>query len=161
MVFPGLVDWSSAETCRHCQGSWQVLGPLGRPGAAGRAHTFFLVDNTSRYMISSTYCAFWINSVYWAQGFYQLLEAKVTVRCRQQDVEVVQVGLVLIQSVMIWCCIKMHSIIRTALLSKCVFIFCFNTWQAAINKSIKTYKESVKSNIVVRIDQERFLPADM
>ncbi|XP_075875297.1 V-type proton ATPase subunit E 1a [Nelusetta ayraudi] len=56
------------------------------------------------------------------QGFYQLLEAKVTVRCRQQDLELVQ---------------------------------------AAVNESIKTYKESVKSNIVVRIDQERFLPADI
>lgn len=39
----------------------------------------------------------------------------------------------------------------------CVFI----DWQAAVNKSIKTYQESVKSNIVVRIDQERFLPAGM
>ncbi|XP_072290862.1 V-type proton ATPase subunit E 1a [Eucyclogobius newberryi] len=56
------------------------------------------------------------------QGFYQLLESKVTVRCRQQDVEMVQ---------------------------------------AAVNKVIPIYKESVKINIVVKIDQERFLPSDI
>lgn len=52
------------------------------------------------------------------QGFYQLLEPKVTVRCREQDVAMVQ---------------------------------------AAIEKNIPLYKEAVKSNIVVRIDQQRFL----
>lgn len=57
------------------------------------------------------------------QGFYQLLESKVTVRCRQQDVEMVQ--------------------------------------QAAVNKVVPIYKDSVKSNIVVKIDQERFLPSDI
>lgn len=56
------------------------------------------------------------------QGFYQLLESKVTVRCRQQDVEMVQ---------------------------------------AAVNKVVPIYKDSVKSNIVVKIDQERFLPSDI
>ncbi|XP_069018894.1 V-type proton ATPase subunit E 1a [Embiotoca jacksoni] len=56
------------------------------------------------------------------QGFYQLLEPKVTVRCRQQDVEMVQV---------------------------------------AVNKNIMKYKEAVKSNIVVKIDRERFLPSDI
>lgn len=56
------------------------------------------------------------------QGFYQLLESKVTVRCRQQDVEMVQ---------------------------------------AAVNKVIPFYKESVKINIVVKIDLERFLPSDI
>lgn len=59
----------------------------------------------SRYVSVLIYCVFSINSVYWAQGFYQLLEAKVTVRCRQQDLELVQVGLGLLQSVMI-CCYK-------------------------------------------------------
>lgn len=54
------------------------------------------------------------------QGFYQLLEPKVTVRCRQQDVEIVQ---------------------------------------AAVDKNIPIYKEAVKSNIIVRIDHERFLPS--
>ncbi|XP_034541204.1 V-type proton ATPase subunit E 1a [Notolabrus celidotus] len=54
------------------------------------------------------------------QGFYQLLEPKVTVRCREQDVEMVQ---------------------------------------AAVSKDIPIYKEAVKMNIVVRIDQERFLPS--
>ncbi|XP_071371567.1 V-type proton ATPase subunit E 1a isoform X2 [Centroberyx affinis] len=56
------------------------------------------------------------------QGFYQLLEPKVTIRCRQQDVEMVQ---------------------------------------AAVNKNIPIYKDAVKSNIVVKIDQERFLPSDI
>uniref|UniRef100_UPI003AAECD32 V-type proton ATPase subunit E 1a isoform X3 n=1 Tax=Centroberyx gerrardi TaxID=166262 RepID=UPI003AAECD32 len=55
-------------------------------------------------------------------GFYQLLEPKVTIRCRQQDVEMVQ---------------------------------------AAVNKNIPIYKDAVKSNIVVKIDQERFLPSDI
>ncbi|TNN85078.1 V-type proton ATPase subunit E 1 [Liparis tanakae] len=54
------------------------------------------------------------------QGFYLLLEPKVTIRCRQKDVEMVQ---------------------------------------AAVNKNIPIYKEAVKSNIVVHIDQERFLPS--
>ncbi|XP_062245444.1 V-type proton ATPase subunit E 1a [Platichthys flesus] len=52
------------------------------------------------------------------QGFYQLLEPKVTIRCRQQDVEIVK---------------------------------------AAVIKTIPIYKEAVKKNIAVRIDQERFL----
>lgn len=56
------------------------------------------------------------------QAFYQLLEPKVTIRCRQQDVEIVQ---------------------------------------AAVNKNISIYKDAVKSNIVVKIDQERFLPSDI
>lgn len=56
------------------------------------------------------------------QGFYQLLESKVTVRCRQQDVDMVQ---------------------------------------AAVNKVIPIYKESVKINLVVRIDPQRFLPSDV
>lgn len=54
------------------------------------------------------------------QGFYQLLEPKVIVRCRQQDLEMVQ---------------------------------------AAVTKNIPIYKEAVKMNIVVRIDQEHFLPS--
>ncbi|KAI3371583.1 hypothetical protein L3Q82_024153, partial [Scortum barcoo] len=56
------------------------------------------------------------------QAFYQLLEPKVTVRCRQQDVDMVQ---------------------------------------AAVNKIIPVYKEALKSNIVVKIDKERFLPPEI
>ncbi|XP_004568293.1 V-type proton ATPase subunit E 1a [Maylandia zebra] len=56
------------------------------------------------------------------QGFYRLLEPKVTIRCRPQDVEFVQ---------------------------------------AAVNKNIPIYKEAVKSNITVKIDKERFLPAQI
>ncbi|XP_032435804.1 V-type proton ATPase subunit E 1a isoform X2 [Xiphophorus hellerii] len=56
------------------------------------------------------------------QGFYQLLEPKVTIRCRQQDVDVVQ---------------------------------------AAVNKNISIYKETVKSNITVRVDHDHFLPSDI
>ncbi|XP_008434713.1 V-type proton ATPase subunit E 1a isoform X2 [Poecilia reticulata] len=56
------------------------------------------------------------------QGFYQLLEPKVTIRCRLQDVDMVQ---------------------------------------AAVNKNIAVYKETVSSNITVRIDQDHFLPSDI
>ncbi|MEQ2239420.1 hypothetical protein ILYODFUR_004319 [Ilyodon furcidens] len=56
------------------------------------------------------------------QGFYQLLEPKVTIRCRRQDVEMVQ---------------------------------------AAVNKNILIYKEAVKSNLTVRIDQDHFLPSNI
>ncbi|GAA6233835.1 V-type proton ATPase subunit E 1-like [Lates japonicus] len=56
------------------------------------------------------------------QGFYQLLEPKVTIRCRQQDVEIVR---------------------------------------AAVMKNIPIYREAVKRNIDVRIDQERFLPSEI
>uniref|UniRef100_A0A3B4GY14 V-type proton ATPase subunit E 1-like n=1 Tax=Pundamilia nyererei TaxID=303518 RepID=A0A3B4GY14_9CICH len=56
------------------------------------------------------------------QGFYRLLEPKVTIRCRPQDVEFVQ---------------------------------------AAVNKNIPIYKEAVRSNITVKIDKERFLPAQI
>ncbi|KAM3869915.1 V-type proton ATPase subunit E 1a [Diretmus argenteus] len=56
------------------------------------------------------------------QGFYQLLEPKVTIRCRQQDVEMIQ---------------------------------------AAVDKNIPIYKDAVKSNIIVKIDQQRFLSPDI
>ncbi|KAM6937372.1 V-type proton ATPase subunit E 1a [Xenentodon cancila] len=56
------------------------------------------------------------------QAFYQLLETKVTIRCRKQDVEIVQ---------------------------------------GAVNKIIPVYKKAVKSSIVVRIDQDHFLPPDI
>ncbi|KAK2841970.1 hypothetical protein Q5P01_012170 [Channa striata] len=56
------------------------------------------------------------------QGFYQLLEPKVSICCRQQDVEMVQ---------------------------------------AAVIKSISIYKDAVKKNIEVRIDQQRFLPSQI
>ncbi|XP_049580202.1 V-type proton ATPase subunit E 1a isoform X2 [Syngnathus scovelli] len=56
------------------------------------------------------------------QGFYQLLEEKVIIRCRQQDVEMVQ---------------------------------------AAVNKSIPIFKESVKKHIVVKIDMDHFLPSSI
>uniref|UniRef100_A0A3Q2CEA0 ATPase H+ transporting V1 subunit E1a n=1 Tax=Cyprinodon variegatus TaxID=28743 RepID=A0A3Q2CEA0_CYPVA len=55
-------------------------------------------------------------------AFYQLLEPKVTIRCRQQDVEMVQ---------------------------------------AAVDKNILIYKEAVKRNIIVRIDQDHFLPSNI
>ncbi|XP_048864190.1 V-type proton ATPase subunit E 1-like [Brienomyrus brachyistius] len=56
------------------------------------------------------------------QGFYQLLEPKVTIRCRKQDVALVQ---------------------------------------AAIQKNISTYKDAVKNNLEVRIDQENFLSPEI
>ncbi|XP_037110581.1 V-type proton ATPase subunit E 1a isoform X2 [Syngnathus acus] len=56
------------------------------------------------------------------QGFYQLLEEKVIIRCRQQDVEMVQ---------------------------------------AAVNKNIPIFKETVKKHIVVKIDMAHFLPSSI
>lgn len=56
------------------------------------------------------------------QGFYQLLEPKVTIRCRKQDVALVQ---------------------------------------AAMQKNIPIYKNAVKNNLEVRIDQENFLSPDI
>ncbi|KAG7243232.1 hypothetical protein INR49_011923, partial [Caranx melampygus] len=50
-------------------------------------------------------------------GFYQLLEPKVTIRCRKQDVQLVQ--------------------------------------------EHPQYKDSVKNNLEVRIDQDNFLPPDI
>lgn len=43
------------------------------------------------------------------QGFYQLLEPKVTIRCRQQDIELVQVRLVKLQCFMMWLQVIMES----------------------------------------------------
>ncbi|XP_068168678.1 V-type proton ATPase subunit E 1a [Antennarius striatus] len=56
------------------------------------------------------------------QGFYRLLEPKVTIRCRQQDVQMVQ---------------------------------------TVVEKVIPLYKEALKTSIVVKIDQERFLPSEI
>uniref|UniRef100_A0A673ILT1 V-type proton ATPase subunit E 1-like n=1 Tax=Sinocyclocheilus rhinocerous TaxID=307959 RepID=A0A673ILT1_9TELE len=56
------------------------------------------------------------------QGFYQLLEPKVIIRCRKEDVAMVQ---------------------------------------AAVKKNIPIYKETVKRNIEVRIDENRFLSPDI
>ncbi|XP_026991715.2 V-type proton ATPase subunit E 1a isoform X4 [Tachysurus fulvidraco] len=56
------------------------------------------------------------------QGFYQLLEPKVTIRCRKDDVAMVE---------------------------------------AAVQKNIPIYKETVKSNIEVRIDKDNFLSPDI
>ncbi|KAJ8245379.1 hypothetical protein GJAV_G00270120 [Gymnothorax javanicus] len=56
------------------------------------------------------------------QGLYQLLEPKVTIRCRQQDVELVQV---------------------------------------AVQRNIPIYREAVKSNVSVHIDERNFLPSDI
>ncbi|XP_059401794.1 V-type proton ATPase subunit E 1-like [Carassius carassius] len=56
------------------------------------------------------------------QGFYQLLEPKVIIRCRKDDVAMVQ---------------------------------------AAVKKNIPIYKETVKHNIEVRIDENSFLSPDI
>lgn len=56
------------------------------------------------------------------QGFYQLLEPRVIIRCRKEDVAMVQ---------------------------------------TAIQKNIPIYKEAVKSNIEVRIDENSFLSPDI
>ncbi|KAG7329574.1 hypothetical protein KOW79_007748 [Hemibagrus wyckioides] len=56
------------------------------------------------------------------QGFYQLLESKVTIRCRKDDLAMVE---------------------------------------AAVQKNIPIYKETVKSNIEVRIDKDNFLSPDI
>ncbi|MCI4380318.1 hypothetical protein PGIGA_G00238700 [Pangasianodon gigas] len=56
------------------------------------------------------------------QGFYQLLEPKVTIRCRKDDLAMVE---------------------------------------AAVQKNICIYKETVKSNIEVKIDKDNFLSPDI
>ncbi|NP_001352369.1 V-type proton ATPase subunit E 1a [Danio rerio] len=56
------------------------------------------------------------------QGFYQLLESRVIIRCRKEDVAMVQ---------------------------------------TAVQKNIPIYKEAVKSNIEVRIDENTFLSPDI
>lgn len=37
----------------------------------------------------------------------------------------------------------------------------YTGWQAAISKNILIYREAVKRDLVVKIDQGRFLPAEM
>ncbi|CAL8330162.1 unnamed protein product [Boreogadus saida] len=56
------------------------------------------------------------------QGFFQLLEPKVTIRCRKLDVQIVQ---------------------------------------ASIQRSIPAFKEAVKINLEVRIDQDNYLSPDI
>lgn len=56
------------------------------------------------------------------QGFYQQLEPKVIIRCRKEDVTLVE---------------------------------------AAVQKNIPIYKETVKRNIEVRVDQDNFLSSDI
>ncbi|KAJ3612369.1 hypothetical protein NHX12_020645 [Muraenolepis orangiensis] len=56
------------------------------------------------------------------QGFFQLLESKVTIRCRKQDVPMVQ---------------------------------------ASIQRNIPAYKDRVKTNLEVRIDQDNCLSQDI
>ncbi|KAK3535961.1 hypothetical protein QTP70_021467 [Hemibagrus guttatus] len=56
------------------------------------------------------------------QGFYQLLDSKVIIRCRKDDLAMVE---------------------------------------AAVQKNIPIYKETVKSNIEVRIDKDNFLSPDI
>ncbi|KAF7707666.1 V-type proton ATPase subunit E 1a [Silurus meridionalis] len=56
------------------------------------------------------------------QGFYQLLEPKVIIRCRKEDLAMVE---------------------------------------AAVQKNIPIYKETVKSNIEVRVDKDNFLSPDI
>uniref|UniRef100_A0A8C7RYC0 ATPase H+ transporting V1 subunit E1b n=1 Tax=Oncorhynchus mykiss TaxID=8022 RepID=A0A8C7RYC0_ONCMY len=71
------------------------------------------------------------------QGFYQLLETKVTIRCRKQDLQVLQVRMILF-TLTVQCCSS-----------------------AAIQKTIPVYKAAVKNNIEVRIDQDNFLSPDI
>uniref|UniRef100_A0A8C5ES70 Uncharacterized protein n=1 Tax=Gouania willdenowi TaxID=441366 RepID=A0A8C5ES70_GOUWI len=66
------------------------------------------------------------------QGFYRLLEPKVTIRCREQDIETVQV----------LSCLMLES-------------------RYCLDKNIAVYKEAVKSNLTVKIDRDRFLPPNI
>lgn len=90
------------------------------------------------------------------QGFYQLLEPRVTVRCRQQDIDLVQVRFRRAQVIITKAYLFTFLVVDGIVLYKCFIAF-----QAAVNKNIPIYKEAVKSNIVVKIDQKRFLPAEM
>uniref|UniRef100_A0A8C4ZHI8 Uncharacterized protein n=1 Tax=Gadus morhua TaxID=8049 RepID=A0A8C4ZHI8_GADMO len=69
------------------------------------------------------------------QGFFQLLEPKVTIRCRKQDVQMVIMNLL-----------------------PCCRGFSF---QASIQRSIPAFKEAVKINLEVRIDQDNYLSPDI
>uniref|UniRef100_A0A3B5JYF1 ATPase H+ transporting V1 subunit E1b n=1 Tax=Takifugu rubripes TaxID=31033 RepID=A0A3B5JYF1_TAKRU len=66
------------------------------------------------------------------QGFYQLLEPKVTVRCRKQDVQLVQVS-----------------------------VAEFRNYDFSFFLNIPIYKAAVKNNLEVRIDQNNFLSPDI
>lgn len=86
------------------------------------------------------------------KGFYQLLEPKVTVRCRQQDVDMVQVGLN-------WLNVRNTGFSMHDKLGFDAFFFL--TRQTAVNKNIPIYQEAVKMKITVKLDQDRFLPSGM
>lgn len=58
-----------------------------------------------------------LNILFNQQGFYQLLEPKVTVRCRKQDVQMVQVSIVTIS----WYRTKTHLLCDRSVLSE---LFC-------------------------------------
>uniref|UniRef100_A0A4W4G8K1 ATPase H+ transporting V1 subunit E1a n=1 Tax=Electrophorus electricus TaxID=8005 RepID=A0A4W4G8K1_ELEEL len=79
------------------------------------------------------------------QGFYQLLEPKVTIRCRKQDLSLVQVS---------FCRIRYKA---TGQLSRNLSIF----YQASVQKNIPIYKAAVKNNLEVRIDQDNFLSPEV
>lgn len=55
-----------------------------------------------------------LNILFNQQGFYQLLEPKVTVRCRKQDVQLVQVSIVTIS----WYWTKTHLLCERTVLSE-------------------------------------------
>ncbi|XP_026991713.2 V-type proton ATPase subunit E 1a isoform X2 [Tachysurus fulvidraco] len=87
------------------------------------------------------------------QGFYQLLEPKVTIRCRKDDVAMVEDGRDGGTDD------SRDSGQSRASVGSCV---CGRGQiQAAVQKNIPIYKETVKSNIEVRIDKDNFLSPDI
>ncbi|TRY54518.1 hypothetical protein DNTS_033388 [Danionella cerebrum] len=73
----------------------------------------------------------------------QLLEPKVVIRCRKEDVTMVQVS----STSCLFTCYQQIS-------NKTVS-------QAAVQKNIPIYKDAVKSNIEVRVDENNFLSPDI
>uniref|UniRef100_A0A8C9R9J8 ATPase H+ transporting V1 subunit E1b n=1 Tax=Scleropages formosus TaxID=113540 RepID=A0A8C9R9J8_SCLFO len=82
------------------------------------------------------------------QGLYQLLEPKVTIRCRKQDLPLAKVGRA--------CVVQT----RWENLAFFFFFFSFPPLQASVQKNIRIYKAATKTNVEVRIDQDNFLPPE-
>lgn len=95
VLVSGFVEWGPAKTCGDCPGPCCVLHTNGGPVASGRVKSPTSVMRrhkltTDRSVGSQCFLSLSFSTL---QGFYRLLEPKVTIRCRHQDVEMVQVRL--------------------------------------------------------------------
>lgn len=90
------------------------------------------------------------------QGLYQLLESKVTIRCRKQDFQMVQVSKLATPDES-----ESGNNIGCRLNKDRWNVICVFRTQASIQRSIPVYKAAVKTNVEVRIDQENFISPDV